>query len=131
MVISDFIMIKFSEFLAEEFAKYIKSPFAGRSDFPVYLNPTKDDLIELLKLKIRKTRDVRFIIDIDNDNLYVFDDDAAWHKIVIDRLPELSSNIATSTTVIKKNFKLSDRYGFGALSRDVVSPKIKSYFERG
>jgi hypothetical protein len=73
--------MKFFNFLNETYITTLKGKTIAVGEFPapVFMNPTKDEMKEL-------GTDIRFIIDLDNKNLYVWSGYALLHQKVINEL---------------------------------------------
>jgi hypothetical protein len=69
--------------IREEFSTYLKDQWGDVS--PIYINPTKSEMREMskeLEGEVRATKDIRFIADLENKKMYVFNYSLLHQKVV-------------------------------------------------
>ena len=93
--------MKFRNFLNEKYLILVDFKYSKSPPFPVYMNPGSSDYIDMKKTKkeqgVKFFYFIRFIIDLDKKNIYVFDAGEAMHMEVEEKLRHkglsLSNNI--------------------------------------
>ena len=85
----------FSKILKLINEKYILSVHGGSGDSDVYENPTLSDISSIKRLSPADPRyfGIRFVVDLQEENVYVWDASRGLHEHIIDKLNESGKNL--------------------------------------
>jgi len=91
--------MRFNAFLNEKHLMDVSFKYDNKTPpFPVYMNPSTSDYIDLKKSesKMPKHVNIRFIVDLDKKNVFAYNASMAMHEEVLDKLKSNSVSLSNN-----------------------------------